>query len=167
MVQEEIIKGRIAEAIVRCMFEDLGFEVIPYGYEHTCPTIAKRDRLIKGDVKNQIRKAPDFIIVDKEGEANFVEVKFRADGVYRKETDYPYRECYIILLSKEYIGVEQYKNLEDDNDGISMTSKNFDLIYKSSITGNFKSLMDVPLFKKLDKDIILAYRDLLMKYMKH
>ena len=67
MTQEDMIKGRIAEAIVKCMFEDLGFEVIPYGYEHTCPTIAKKDRLIKGDVKNIIRKAPDFIIIDKEG----------------------------------------------------------------------------------------------------
>src|SRR3989344_7606484 len=111
MVQEEIIKGRIAEAIVRCMFEDLGFEVISYGYEHTCPTLAKKERLIKGDVKNHIRKAPDFIIVDKDDNAHFVEVKFRADGKFQKETDYPYRDCYIILLSKNYIGIEQYKNL--------------------------------------------------------
>ena len=86
MVQENMTKGRIAEAIVKCMFEDLNFEVIPYGYEHTCPTIAKKDRLIKGDVKNHIRKSPDFIIVDKECNANFIEVKFRANGEYKKET---------------------------------------------------------------------------------
>ncbi len=163
MAQEEMIKGRIAEAIVRCMFEDLGFEVIPYGYEHTCPTIAKKGRLIKGDVKNHIRKAPDFIIVDKEGNANFVEVKFRKNGDYKKETDYPYRDCYIILLSKDYIGVEQYKNLEDET---IMTSKNFDPCYKSLNSGKFKSLMDIPLFEELDKQIILEYRALLMKYMR-
>ena len=158
-----MIKGRIAESITKCMFEDLGFEVIPYGYEHTCPTIAKKDRLIKGDVKNQIRKSPDFIIVDKDGDANFIEVKFRTNGEYKKETDYPYRECYIILLSKDYIGIEQYKNLDDET---TMTSKDFDPIYKSTSSGNFKSLLDVPLFNKLDKKIILAYRDLLRKYMK-
>lgn len=162
MVKEDMIKGRIAEAIVKCMFEDLGFEVIPYGYEHTCPTIAKSERLITGDVKNHIRKAPDFIVVDKKGEANFVEVKFRGDGVYKKETDYPYRDCYIILLTKRYIGIEQYKNLKDETE---MDGNNFSGIHKG---GSFKSLMDVPLLKNLkdkDKQIILDYRNLLINYM--
>lgn len=159
MAQEEMIKGRIAEAIVRCMFEDLGFEVIPYGYEHTCPTIAKRDRLIKGDVKNQIRKAPDFIIVDRQGEANFIEVKYRADGTFKKETDYPYRECFIILLTKQYIGIEQYKNLDDET---TLTGANFGII----IPGSFKSLTDSHVFKEHNREVILEYRDLLMKYMK-
>ncbi|MBS3085202.1 hypothetical protein J4225_00780 [Candidatus Pacearchaeota archaeon] len=162
MTQEDMIKGRIAEAIVKCMFEDLGFEVIPYGYEHTCPTIAKKDRLIKGDVKNIIRKAPDFIIIDKEGNATFIEVKYRADGVFKKETDYPW-DCYIILLSKDYIGVEQYKNLDDET---TMTSNDFNPDFKKAGSGNFKSLLDVPLFKGLDKNIILSNRDLLKKYMK-
>lgn len=159
MVQEDIVKGRIAESIVRCMFEDLGFEVIPYGYEHTCPTIAKQGRLIKGDVKNQIRKAPDFIIVDKNGEASFIEVKYRADGTYKKETDYPYRDCYIILLTKSYIGIEQYKNLDDE---ATLTGTNFTQI----INGSFKGLQGVTLLENCDKDIVLAYRELLMKYMK-
>ncbi len=164
MVQEDMIKGRIAEAIVKCMFEDLGFEVIPYGYEHTCPTIAKKDRLIKGDVKNHIRKSPDFIIVDKEGEANFVEVKFRADGTYKKETDYPYRDCYILLLSEKYIGIEQYKNLDDET---KMDGDNFSAIHHKDNKGSFKSLMEVPLLSKFDKEIILNYRKLLMNYMEN
>jgi len=159
MAQEDMIKGRIAEAIVKCMFEDLGFEVIPYGYEHTCPTLAKKEHLIQGDVKNHIRKAPDFIIVDKNNEANFIEVKFRADGKFRKETDYPYRDCYIILLTKSHIGVEQYKNLDDET---TLTGANFTNI----MNGSFKSFQEVPLFKKFDKEIILSYRELLMKYMK-
>lgn len=161
MAQEEMIKGRIAEAIVKCMFEDLGFEVIPYGYEHTCPTLAKRERLIKGEVRNHIRQAPDFIIVDKNNEAHFVEVKYRGDGVYKKETDYPYRDCYIILLTKKHIGIEQYKNLDDETE---LTGLNFSSMRKTE--GNFKSLMEVPLLQNQKKDIVLAYRDLLMKYMK-
>ena len=160
MVQEDMIKGRIAEAIVKCMFEDLGFEVIPYGYEHTCPTLAKKERLIKGDVKNQIRKAPDFIIVDKEGDASFIEVKYRTDGVFKKETDYPYRDCYIILLTKKYIGIEQYKNLSEEE--ITLTGDNF----TSIIEGSFKGFQCVPLFKECDKRIVLDYRDLLIQYMK-
>jgi len=161
MVQEEMVKGRIAEAIVKCMFEDLGFEVIPYGYEHTCPTLAKKERLIKGDVKNHIRKAPDFIIVDKESNASFIEVKYRADGVYKKEkeTDYPYRECYIILLTTNYIGIEQYKDLDDET---KLTGANF----MNIINGSFKSLTYSSLFKDCNKGIVLAYRDLLIKYMK-
>lgn len=159
MVQEDMIKGRIAEAIVKCLFEDLGFEVIPYGYEHTCPTLAKKERLIKGDVKNHIRKAPDFIIVDKEANASFVEVKYRADGVYKKETDYPYQDCYIILLTKKYIGIEQYKELDDE---AKLTGANF----MNIVSGSFKSLTSSSLFKDCDKEIVLAYRDLLIKYMK-
>ena len=159
MVQEDIIKGRIAESIVKCMFEDLGFEVIPYGYEHTCPTLAKKERVIQGDVKNHIRKAPDFIIVDKKGNANFIEVKFRTDGKYKKETDYPYRDCYIILLTKNHIGIEQYKNL---NDEATLTGTNF----MNTMEGSFKGINDIALFEKCDKKIILAYRNLLIRYMK-
>jgi hypothetical protein len=159
MAQEEIIKGRIAETIVRCLFEDLGFEVIPYGYENTCPTIAKRGDLIKGDVKNLIRKSPDFIVVDKDKNANFIEVKYRSDGSYRKETDYPFRDCYIIVLTKEYIGIEQYKNLDDET---TLTSANF----CSKISGSFKSLKDIDIFNKCDGKIVAEYRRILMKYMK-
>lgn len=158
MAQEEIIKGRIAEVIVKCLFEDLGFEVIPYGYEHTCPTIAKKERLITGDVKNHIRKAPDFIVVNEEGNANFIEVKFRFDGKYKKETDYPYRDCYIILLTKEYIGIEQYKNL---NDEATLTGANFHHVIPES----FQSLTNSPIFKKCDGKIVSEYREILKKYM--
>jgi hypothetical protein len=158
MAQDEMIKGRIAEVIVRCLFEDLGFEVIPYGYEHTCPTIAKKERLIKGDVKNHIRKAPDFIVVDKDGNANFVEVKFRFDGSYKKESDYPYRDCYIILLTKEYIGIEQYKNLDDET---TLSGMNF----HHSISGSFQSLTDSPIFEECDGRKVSEYRKILIKYM--
>ncbi len=163
MVQEEIIKGRLAEAIVRCMFEDLGFEVIPYGYEHTCPTIARKSNLIKGDVKNLIRKAPDFIIVDKENNAHFIEVKYRKNGTYNKEPDYPFRDCYIIFLTDKYIGIEQYKNLSDE---ATLTGANFGKNTKGNFKeGGFKSLTDVQLFQNLDKDTVLKYREQLMKYM--
>jgi len=161
MINESELKGRVAEAIVRCMFEDLGFEVIPYGYEHTCPTLASKTRPIQGDVKNHIRKAPDFIIVDKKGNANFIEVKYRSDGKFRRESDYPFRDCYIILLTKEYIGIEQYKNLDDET---SLTGSNFSMIPNNK--GSFKSFKDIELFSNLDRDIVKEYRVMLMKYMK-
>ncbi len=165
MVQEETIKGKLAEAIVRCMFEDLGFEVISYGYENTCPTIAKKYHTIKGDVKNLIRKAPDFIIVDKENNAYFIEVKYRKNGEYTKESDYPFEDCYIILLTGEYIGIEQYKNLPKGK--ITVTGANFGKYTKGNFKeGGFKSLMDVPLFQNVDKDTVLKYREQVMKYMK-
>jgi hypothetical protein len=164
MTQETIIKGRIAEAIVRCMFEDLGFEVIPYGYEHTCPTIARRGNLIRGDVQNHIRKAPDFIIVNKDAEANFVEVKFRADGKYKKEMDYPYQDCYFILLSRKYIGIEQWKNLKEEE--CELKGDNFTSL--QGCKNNFKGFTNIPLFYNMDeksKEIVLEYRKLLIKYM--
>lgn len=162
MAREEDVKGRIAEAIVRCMFEDLGFEVVSYGYEHTCPSLANKNKTIDGEVKSLIRKAPDFVVVDKKGQAYFIEVKFRADGRFKREADYPFRDCYILLLTKDYMGIEQYKNLDDET---TLTSANF----MSMTKGSFKSLIGVPLFSnldKVDKDIILEYRDLLKKYLK-
>jgi hypothetical protein len=163
-IQEEMVKGRIAESIVRCMFEDLGFEVVPYGYEHTCPTLARETRKgkqLKGDSSSIIKKAPDFIVIDNNGNASFVEVKYRNNGIFKREADYPYRDCYIILLTDKYMGIEQYKNLQDE---ARLDGNNFTNV----IEGSFKSLMDTPLFAEMgkeDKEVILKYRELLVRYM--
>jgi hypothetical protein len=164
-IQEDMVKGRIAEDFVKCMFEDLGFEVIPYGYEHTCPTIANPKSLIKGEVSELIRKTPDFIIVDKNKNATFIEVKFRGDGIFKKELDYPYNDAYIILLTRDYIGIEKYKNLDPETklDGKVFAAMKNNL--QKNFKGSFKSFKDVPLFKDCNFETVKKYRLLLIKYM--
>ena len=51
------------------------------------------------------------------------------------------------------------KNLDDET---TLTSMNF----MSIMNGSFKSLTGSPIFKDYNKDIVLAYRELLSKYMK-
>ena len=58
----ELIKGRIAETVFEQMIRDEGrYDVIPFGYEHTMPTLAQYQDLveIKQVIKN-ISDAPDF-----------------------------------------------------------------------------------------------------------
>src|SRR3989344_1360766 len=98
-IQENMVKGKIAEVLVSSMFEDLGFEVVHYGYEHTVPSIANKNSTVKGRVCEMIRRTPDFIIVDKVKNAYFIEVKYRADGEFEKPADYLFPEAFFILLS--------------------------------------------------------------------
>src|SRR3989344_1173331 len=155
MVQENILKGRIAEAIVKCMMQDLGFKVIPYGYENTCPEIANPNNVIDGDIKQIIRQTPDFIIIDKNNKAHFLDVKFRADGCFKKNKDYPYPMAHVILLTGDgYIGVEQYGKLNDE------AKLNGDYI-----SNDFNILPNYILFKDATKGIVSEYIALLRKYM--
>ena len=77
----ELIKGRIAEVVFEQMIRDQGeFTTIPFGYEHTIPTLAQYQHLteIKRVIEN-IKDAPDFAIISNDKTKVFlVEVKFRS-----------------------------------------------------------------------------------------
>ena len=94
------IKGDIAETIVENLFEKLGFYVFRIGQESTINPITHLERFIKscggefklentafmdfGEIK-YLKKLPDFVIIDKNGRVDFLEVKFRKNGVVNKE----------------------------------------------------------------------------------
>ena len=76
----ELIKGRIAEVIFEQMIREEGkYTVIPFGYEHTVPTLAQYQHLpIVRQVMDNISDAPDFALISEDKtEVYLVEVKFQ------------------------------------------------------------------------------------------
>lgn len=75
-----LIKGRIAEVIFEQMIREEGeYAVIPFGYEHTVPTLAQYRHLTDvKDVMDNISDAPDFALVSEDKTKLYlVEVKYQ------------------------------------------------------------------------------------------
>jgi hypothetical protein len=92
---EPMIKKSISECIVEEMFRDLGFYVIRIGKEHTISPLVQLQSFVKncgGEFKLEketkeflspigfVNKLPDFLIVHKNGDVDFLEVKYSRDG---------------------------------------------------------------------------------------
>lgn len=110
-----MIKGRIAETLIEQLFLSLGYDVFRYGMENTVPGIMKLLKGVKSNVANDIRRMPDFV-VKKGDKVFFVEVKFRAHETFSiKELpeDYPFENCYFIIVSKRHIKCITYKELRN------------------------------------------------------
>lgn len=123
-----MIKGRIAETLVEELFLSMGFNVFRYGMENTIPGVMDLLKGVRSDVAHEIRRMPDFVIQDNNTRnVYFVEVKFRANGSF-KRTDlpknYPYHNALIIHLSKKHIKCISFEEL-DKGEEISPTSKNY------------------------------------------
>jgi Holliday junction resolvase-like predicted endonuclease len=76
-----LVKGKIAETIFYLLFAETGeFTIIPFGYEHTIPSLAQYHREVQvQQVLDSIRKTRDFVLISQnKREVFFVEVKYRA-----------------------------------------------------------------------------------------
>jgi hypothetical protein len=103
MSKKSFAIGKTAEKIVSDLFEEAGFKVIKYGYEHTVKELVSRYNPIQGPAADFIRHQPDFIVVNEDNEAFFVEVKYRKYGKIKKEHMFPYPSCYVVFLTKDFI----------------------------------------------------------------
>lgn len=111
-----VIKGRIAETIVEELFRSLDFQVFSYGMENSIPGIKDLLKGVRGDVSKNIRQMPDFVMF-KDGEAHFVEVKYRASGSLKlsdieKYDDYPFENALFVLVTKKHIKCISYHELK-------------------------------------------------------
>ncbi|MCK4647721.1 hypothetical protein KAT24_02220 [Candidatus Pacearchaeota archaeon] len=91
---ENMIKKAISETIAEEMFRDLGFYVLKFGQENTINPLIQLERFVKecgGKFKLKhwedpleeitfLKKMPDFVLIDKEGNTFFLEVKFSKRG---------------------------------------------------------------------------------------
>jgi hypothetical protein len=140
-----MIKGRIAETLIQELFLSLGYNVFRYGMENTIPGIMELLKGVRSDVAQEIRRMPDFVIQNKNnGEVFFVEVKFRANGVFKFSDlpkNYPYANAYIILVSKKHIKCLTATELSEGKE-ITPTSHNY--------LGNRREF-------DLDKDVIIDF----------
>jgi hypothetical protein len=118
---------------------------------NTVPGVMKHLKGDRSDVSKNIRRMPDFVVQDKKGEVYFIEVKFRANEEFKFKDlpeDYPYKNCYFIVVSKKHIKCITYDELEQGNE-ITSTSKNY--------LGNKKEF-------ELDKEVIIDFYDFAVKF---
>jgi DNA segregation ATPase FtsK/SpoIIIE-like protein len=76
-----LIKGKIAETIFEQMLREMNeYTIIPFGYEHTVPTLAQYQHIAKvKQVMENIKDAPDFALVSEDKKkVHLVEVKYQA-----------------------------------------------------------------------------------------
>ncbi|KKU52858.1 MAG: hypothetical protein A3H69_02095 [Candidatus Sungbacteria bacterium RIFCSPLOWO2_02_FULL_47_9] len=76
----KLIKGRIVEVIFEQMIREEGrYTVIPFGYEHTMPTLAQYRNISEvPNVIDNISDAPDFALISEDKTKLFlVEVKYQ------------------------------------------------------------------------------------------
>ena len=147
-----MIKGRIAETLIEELFLALDYNVFRYGMENTVPGIMELLKGVRSDVANNIRRMPD-LVVQKGKEVYFVEVKFRANEEFSYKDlpkDYPYRNAFIIIVSKKHIKCVSVQELEEGKE-ISPNSKNY--------LGNRKEF-------ELDKQTIIDFCDFAVKFFK-
>jgi len=123
-----MIKGRIAETLIQELFLSLGYNVFRYGMENTIPGIMELLKGVRSDVAQEIRRMPDFVMQNpKSKDVYFVEVKFRANGEFRMKDlskDYPYKNAYIVLVSKQHIKCLTVTELFEGKE-ITPTSHNY------------------------------------------
>jgi hypothetical protein len=123
-----MIKGRIAETLIQELFLSLNYSVFRYGMENTIPGIMELLKGVRSDVAQEIRRMPDFVIQDPRTKSvYFIEVKFRANGVFRftdLPENYPYENAFIILVSKKHIKCITVEELKKGKE-INHSSKNY------------------------------------------
>jgi len=151
--KEGMIKGRIAETLIEELFLSLGYSIFRYGMENTVPGVMNLLKGIRSDVAQNIRRMPDFVVQDKKGEVYFVEVKFRANGEFKFKDlpkDYPFKNCYFIIVSKKHIKCINYEELEQGKE-VSPKSKNY--------LGNRKEF-------ELNKNVIIQFCEFAVTFFK-
>lgn len=149
---ESMIKGRIAETLIEELFLQLNYSVFRYGMENTIPGVMKLLKGVRSDVATNIRRMPDFVVQNTNtSEVFFIEVKFRKSETFTfKEIgeDYPYENCFFIIVSKKHIKCITYEELKEGKE-VSPTSRNY--------LGNRKEF-------ELDRDVIIKFCEFAVKF---
>ena len=150
--KEGMIKGRIAETLIEELFLSLDYNVFRYGMENTVPGIMELLKGVRSDVATNIRRMPDYVIQHrKTKEVFFIEVKFRTSEEFKKTDlpkDYPYENCYFIIVSKKHIKCITYSELMEGKK-VTPTSKNY--------LGSRKEF-------DLDKNVIIDFCEFAVKF---
>jgi len=156
-ITDRIIRGRTAENIVSEMLREAGYSVYRFGYEGILQNFAQKGlpRMKARTVPaEKIRSMPDFIVMNKDGDVFFIEVKYRNNGEedqyfkewLRKAVKYwpeakilllhPYEPCFQISTIFDYAKTGKLYPLERDK------------------------------FLKVSKKLVADYGDLISRYLR-
>lgn len=114
---ENLIKGRMSEALIESLFHYLGFNVNTFSAKHSVPRLYSLLEGVRDDVAQNIKKMPDFVIQHPQSrKVYFVEVKFRANETLRfsELKDYPYENCLFVIVSKNSIRCISFEELKKE-----------------------------------------------------
>ncbi|MBC7085309.1 MAG: hypothetical protein H5T43_02925 [Methanomethylovorans sp.] len=149
---ENMIKGKIAETLVEELFKYLGYNVFKYNITDSVPGGMQLLKGIRIDAAANIKTMPDLVIQHPHnGEVYFIDVKFRKNETLTFNDvgpDYPYENCYFIVVSKKHIKCITYDELKEGKE-ITPSSRNY--------LGNRKEF-------ELDKDVIIKFCDFAVKF---
>jgi len=109
-----MIKGRVAEAIIKELFHVNGYRVYNYGMENTLPQAVDNVKYKNDEIAVSVRQMPDYLVQHIEsGELNYVEVKYRASGQFdfSDVKKNPYLTTCFVIISKENIQWITFKDL--------------------------------------------------------
>jgi hypothetical protein len=84
---ESMLKGRMAESMVEELLKKSGNTVYRFGYEAIMQNLTqiKKSFDAHSDAGERIRCIPDFIVIGKDGNPIFLEVKFRWNGLLHSD----------------------------------------------------------------------------------
>ena len=132
---DRMIRGRTAENIASEMLREAGYSVYRFGYEGILQNFTQKGlpRMKADNISaKKIRSMPDFIVMNKEGDVFFIEVKYRSNGEedqYFKEwlhkavkywpeakilLLHPYEPCFQISTILDYVKTNKFYPLEKD-----------------------------------------------------
>lgn len=116
-----IIKARVAETLIKELFQNCGYTVFEYGMERTVPNIIGKIQDKNEETAIQIRSMPDFVVQNSiHGKLDYLEVKYRKNGQFNFHNllkDYPYHNAIFVIVSKTDIYAISYKELVKLNQG--------------------------------------------------
>lgn len=93
---QNILKGKIAEDLVRELLEKESYRVYPLNQKRVIEILEEKEPSFKRESKTgqKLSSIPDFIIFSKKGKPFFIEVKFRSDPESLEE---------VLLIEKDYL----------------------------------------------------------------
>jgi hypothetical protein len=124
MDPENVIKGRIAEAIIEELLRTSGNRVYRFGYESILKNLVQHDSGFDRYSGNgeQVRSIPDFVVVNADGRSFFVEVKFRSDPIWllksrllKQLKEYWQAKLILVTITKPYFRVVDPQFLFDQD----------------------------------------------------
>jgi|TARA_Y100000310_G_C20619216_1_gene782343 hypothetical protein len=187
---EGMIKKAISETIVEEMFRDFGFYVLKFGQENTINPLTQLENFVKkcdgkfrlvrdGDWIEEItflKKMPDFVIIDKDGNVLFLEVKFSRNAQLDEQKSkvwhiYPHTIVLVVNLevgdSLVYSPEPQGEISQKLKDSRFHIWTNVEDVEKGEFTTNTIPLSEwvEHTFEINFEEIIKGYEDLVVKWL--